>query len=1138
MKLFKVLASTALLVAIGVYFVKTNQPTERETFEAFLAEHPYNNISLTDKEIENLPKKDRPDLAFLQDFMRTLDPEIGRPTPERLFPTLEKLNASNNSYASKTSTVTWVERGPTNVGGRTRGLMFDPNDNTGKKVWAGGVAGGLWYNDDISLFSSSWMKVDDFWANMAVSAIAHDASNTQIFYVGTGEGYGNIDAVRGGGVWKSIDGGTNWTQLASTANSSDFRAVFDIDVNPVNGDVYAATNTSGLQRSQDGGLTWSKVLGSNVGTGDNRIYKTEITETGTVWASVRSNGIYKSFTGDANSFTKLNSTGNGFSPNPQSRTELAVSKSDTNICYVLSLASGTPRIFRTNNGGSSWITLNLPNDADFGIPSNDFTRSQSWYDYTIAVNPADTNHIIVGGVDLFESRDGGNSWNQLTHWYGGFGYQYVHADQHNIVFRDDTSNVAIFSNDGGIAYSPNSKSTPTPVIVTRIKDYNTTQFYGCAIHPDAGSNYFLAGAQDNGTQQFSQPGVASTVEATGGDGAFCYIDQDNPNWQLTSYVRNNHFFSADGGITFGGLNSSDNTGSFINPGDYDDALNILFTRGSGSSIKRTFINGNLNPIADVIQPGINGTPTHFKVSPYTQGSSTLFVGTSSGRVYKITGANGLSPSSVNLTTSSLPSGSVSCVAIGANENHLLATYSNYGINSVWYSSDGGSTWASVEGNLPDMPVRWALFNPNNYKDVIIATELGVWQCLDITATNPIWNAENNGLANVRVDMLQMRESDGTVAAATHARGLFSSDLFYNPNPVAKIAVHREVLCVDETLLITNQSINATGYQWSVTPSTFNFVNGSSATSTNPEIEFTANGNYTIQLIATSATGSDTSLTAAVVGNLPIPFNEDFSGSNFINRWKIVNVDMDITWELRQLNTSSAVTMQNNGYVGASILGQVDDLISPPLDFTGISNPILNFNYSYTDRSTKSDSLGIYFSDDCGETWKHIHTFSDYGQKQYRTTVPRNNSFTPTFPAQWCGSGSFAPCGFVDLTPNVAQKDNVRLMFRNYSHQGNNLYIGEINITESSIGIEESSKASIAVYPNPTSGLATLQFDAQITNDVNLVISSVEGKLIERLRFNGQNSNTLKIDLTSYSQGVYIVTGIVNSEIVRARIIKQ
>ena len=1138
MKFFKVLASAAILGAVGVYFLQDNQPTERENFEAFLAEHPYNNIELSDKEINDLPKKDRPDLAMMQDFMRTLDPSVGRPTPERLFPIIEDLNSASNTFANKTSMVTWVERGPTNVGGRTRGLMFDPNDNTGKRVWAGGVAGGLWYNDDITLFNSSWQKVDDFWANMAISSITHDPSNPLIFYVGTGEGYGNIDAVRGSGVWKSIDGGLSWTQLSSTANNTGFRAVYDIDVNPVNGDVYAATNTSGLQRSQDGGLTWTKVLGSGTGTGNNNIYKTEITATGTIWAAVRSNGIYKSYSGDAGSFTKLNSTANGFSPNPSARTELAVSKSDTNICYVLSLASGTPRIFRTNNGGSTWTIKNLPNDADQGIPANDFTRGQSWYDYTIAVNPADTNHIIVGGVDLFESRDGGNSWDQLSHWYGGFGQQYVHADQHNIVFRDDTSNVVIFCHDGGISYTPNSKLTPSPIIVTRIKDYNTTQFYGCAIHPDAGSNYFLAGAQDNGTQQFTQPGVAPTTEVTGGDGAFCYIDQDNPLWQITSYVRNNHYFSPDGGISFGDLQSSDGTGSFINPGDYDDALNILYTASSGSSIKRTFINGNLNPNSDIIQPGIIGSPTHFKVSPYTSGSSTIFVGTSSGRVYKVTGANGLSPSAVNLTTSNLPSGSISCIAIGANENNLVATYSNYGVNSVWYTNDGGSTWGSIEGNLPDMPVRWALFNPNNYKDVILATELGVWQCIDISATSPVWNAENTGLANVRTDMLQIRESDGTVAAATHARGLFSSDLFYNPNPVAKIAIHREVFCVDESIEFTNQSINATSYQWSVTPSTFNFVNGTNATSANPEMEFTANGNYSIQLIATSATGADTTITSVDVGPLPIPFNEDFSGNNFIARWKTVNIDNGITWELRQLNVGAVVTMQNNGYVGASILGQVDDLISPPLDFTASANPILNFNYSYTDRSTKSDSLGIFYSLDCGLTWSHIQTYSDYDQKKYRTTVPRNNSFTPTIASQWCGFGSNAPCGYVNLSPFVSQKDNVRLMFRNYSHQGNNLYIGEINVTESSIGLEENRNHNISVYPNPTHGLTTLQLDDNITGNVDLVVTSLEGKVLERLHFENQNSKHLSIDLTSYAQGIYIVSGVINSEVFSTKIIKR
>jgi hypothetical protein len=135
--------------------------------------------------------------------------------------------------------------------------MFDPNDATRKKVWAGGVAGGLWFNNDITNSATVWQKVDDFWANMAITTIASDPSNTQVMYVGTGEGFYNADAVRGAGIWKTTNGGTSWSQLASTNNNSKFNYVNKIVVH-TSGQVFVATR-AGIQRSTDGGLTWSEI---------------------------------------------------------------------------------------------------------------------------------------------------------------------------------------------------------------------------------------------------------------------------------------------------------------------------------------------------------------------------------------------------------------------------------------------------------------------------------------------------------------------------------------------------------------------------------------------------------------------------------------------------------------------------------------------------------------------------------------------------------------------------------------------------------------------------------------------------------------------------------------------------------------
>jgi hypothetical protein len=135
-----------------------------------------------------------------QDYIETMDPSLGRPTPEVLFETLKKLNQKSIGLRANpgSSSSPWVSRGPNNVGGRTRALTFDSNDNTGKKVWAGGVTGGLWYNNDITSANSTWTNVSGIWANISVSCIAFDPNDSKTMYVGTGEGFGSTSSTSRG----------------------------------------------------------------------------------------------------------------------------------------------------------------------------------------------------------------------------------------------------------------------------------------------------------------------------------------------------------------------------------------------------------------------------------------------------------------------------------------------------------------------------------------------------------------------------------------------------------------------------------------------------------------------------------------------------------------------------------------------------------------------------------------------------------------------------------------------------------------------------------------------------------------------------------------------------------------------------
>ncbi|TAE74634.1 MAG: PKD domain-containing protein [Bacteroidetes bacterium] len=843
MKIKNNILKISLLVAVFTYlFISCKQMPLQDKKLASVDVQAINN-----KKLNRPPKKDRPDLALAQDIERTKNPITGEPDYEARAKALQ-YTAKKIKEKAAIGGVNWVERGPNNVGGRTRALMFDPNDITKKKVWAGGVAGGLWYNNDITDANSSWNKISDFWSNLAVTCIAYNPNNTQEMYVGTGEGWFNGGAVRGEGIWKTTNGGTTWNQLASTVT---FYRVQKIVITS-GGVIIVSDRNNGFYRSIDGGASWTNTL-----TGE-RGADLEIATNGDVYGTTgvfTQGNIYKSTNNGAT--WALNFAGG----TNAGRIEIATAPSNSNVVYAVCndlSATGNNDVLwfkKTTNGGTSWSDITIPKyvttPASCVTSTTHFTRAQCWYDLILKVHPTDANLVIAGGIDLHRSTNGGTAWTPISFWYSVPCLPYVHADQHAMEFRPGNNNEMIFGNDGGVFYSTNAGNSGVAAphtIDARNKNYNVTQFYAVGTKNMLNSAYFVAGAQDNGSKVMNGFQTKPGNEVTGGDGAFCFIDQDNPDIQITSYVNNNYYRSLDGGISFPTILADDNTGDFINTATYDSGTNILYTNKCTSAGGAPFnlyrvSNINTTPTIATISftTALSNKVTALEISPNT--SNKLFMGTNDGNVYYITGANtGTSKTATKITASVLAAGTVSSIDIGATDNQILVTLSNYGINSVFETLDGGTTWTNKDtGSLPDMPIRWGLYNPDNRNQVVLATEAGIYTTDNFNAA-PVWGTSNNGLANVRCDMLQYRAIDKTIVVATHGRGIYTSDIFVT-NPLADFEADVNSGCGSLTVNFTDGSLkSANSWAWDVDN------NGvTDYTTQNPTHTYSTPGLYAVKL---------------------------------------------------------------------------------------------------------------------------------------------------------------------------------------------------------------------------------------------------------------------------------------------------
>jgi PKD repeat protein len=363
-----------------------------------------------------------------------------------------------------------------------------------------------------------------------------------------------------------------------------------------------------------------------------------------------------------------------------------------------------------------------------------------------------------------------------------------------------------------------------------------------------------------------------------------------------------------------------------------------------------------------------------------------------------------------------------------NDNHLLAMYTNYGVNSIWESTNGGTTWTSVEGNLPDMPVRWALFNPNNSDQAIIATELGVWSTDDLNGGATVWGASNSGLANVRVDMLQLRTSDKLVIAATHGRGLFSSDIFTNPTALFD---------ADMKTNYTGKAINFTSTSYKGTSWSWDFGDGTNSTSEHPSKTYTTPGKYNVSLTINSGASSLTkNAFIHILPNRGTPYLIA-NGGGFELNTNDFGVDQvaGTPWE----RGNSAIAGKNGTHAGTnawatgiSAATYADNgetsLMTPNYNFTLPGTYTLTFWAKYN-TETDFDGFRVEYSLNKGSTWLPVGTTTAAG---WYTNA--NTNGTTSFPANEAFFGGNSSAAFTQRTRDLsflAGNSNVafRIRFR-------------------------------------------------------------------------------------------------------------
>ncbi|MBL7997339.1 MAG: T9SS type A sorting domain-containing protein [Candidatus Kapabacteria bacterium] len=758
-----------------------------------------------------------------REWMMTRDPKTNR-IPDgirfkemqfaKTIPTVEAL--ARTSKVSRFQGQQWMARGPINRGGRTRALAYDISNT--QRILAGGQTNGMWLSED---GGGTWKRTTVLSAHPSVTSVIQDKreGKTNIWYYTSGE---HSSSARGGGetpydgdgVFKSSDGGKTWAVLPATAQGNPqtkyaFSHTWSIVTDNSNKDqdvVYVAAASS-IQRSSDGGATWSSVLESPKAEHTD----VAITSTGVLYATLDGDnkGIFRSTNGTE--WTKIIPSSY---PSVNKRITIGIAPSNENIVYFFGETPNSGKQ-KTGSGDAEWHSLHKytyksGNGAEAGGDWEDRSQnipafggkvgeysSQNSYDIFVSVKPDNPDVVFLGGTNLYRSTDGFAS-STNTAWVAGYAtkndisqYEEHHPDLHANVFKPGAPNILLSGHDGGISITEDCLAAE-PKWKNISTGYITSQFYAIAIDRNAPSKIIVGGLQDNGSYATDNDDISKPWEIAGsGDGGFAEVIDSVTFMSSSQNGEVNRFTKAgDGGEVAPPQGA---TGMlFITPYTADAADTKIIYYQAGNQVWRSLDITKATKTSgweklDALQA--EGTITALATSKTP--AHILFYGTGTGLVYKATGSNTATPEVKNISGTNFPKDAyVSCVAVNPdNADNIYVVFSNYSVLSIFESNNGGTSWTPISGNLEQNAdgtgngpsCRWLAVMPvQGGKPVLyVGTSTGLYSTSNADGMNTVWAQEGaNMIGNVVVSMVLARKMDGMIVVATHASGIYST--IFNP----------------------------------------------------------------------------------------------------------------------------------------------------------------------------------------------------------------------------------------------------------------------------------------------------------------------------------------------------------------------